>query len=329
MLWRRACRDQTVDPNNPAQLRNLRPRPCATTQRTAGGGRIGQPLLAHRLRHQHRRQPVDHAAEHQSRQRRQAFAGAARLQAAAQRQFHAVDARGVWPAQVFDVVVPLETTASLCHRACGRAHHAAARLLCAVADRGAHRDGLCAGDGAGGGLSAQQSGAAADGADQPPARLLDRSARGEDAQEPSDEPKTPKRRIRPARVSTKIERIGQRMRNVEEVFSALQENLDQILGNLQDGILLFTGEGRAVLVSEAARRFLGIEARAFSVCMRDEIFDRSQCWAKVCARPSRPASPRQVGDSHRNRPAHSGLARVYSRRRYAPGAGRAGHAARS
>ena len=58
------------------------------------------------------------------------------------------------------------------------------------------------------------------------------------------------------RVSNKIERIGQRMRNVEEVFSALKENLDQILGNLQDGILLFTGDGRAVLVSEAARRFL-------------------------------------------------------------------------
>jgi signal transduction histidine kinase len=59
-------------------------------------------------------------------------------------------------------------------------------------------------------------------------------------------------------VSNKIERIGQRMRNVEEVFSALTENLDQILGNLQDGILLFTSDGRAVLVSEAARRFLDL-----------------------------------------------------------------------
>ena len=58
-----------------------------------------------------------------------------------------------------------------------------------------------------------------------------------------------------ARVSTKIERIGRRIRNVEEVFSALKGNLDRILGNLQDGILLFTGDGRAVLVSEAARRF--------------------------------------------------------------------------
>jgi signal transduction histidine kinase len=62
-----------------------------------------------------------------------------------------------------------------------------------------------------------------------------------------------------ALVSTKIEKIGQRMRNVEEVYSALRENLDQILGNLQDGILLFTEDKRAVLVSEAARRFLNVD----------------------------------------------------------------------
>ena len=68
------------------------------------------------------------------------------------------------------------------------------------------------------------------------------------------------------RVSNQIERFGQRMRNVEEVFSALKTNLDQILGNLQDGILLFTKDGRAVLVSEAARRFLqvGVPGDRFS-----------------------------------------------------------------
>jgi signal transduction histidine kinase len=62
-----------------------------------------------------------------------------------------------------------------------------------------------------------------------------------------------------AQVSTKIEKIGQRMKSVEEVYSALRENLDQILGNLQDGLLLFTEDKRAVLVSEAARRFLEID----------------------------------------------------------------------
>jgi signal transduction histidine kinase len=78
-----------------------------------------------------------------------------------------------------------------------------------------------------------------------------------------------------ARVSTKIERIGRRMRNVEEVFSALSENLDRILGNLQDGLLLFTGEGRAVLISEAARRFLPHEKKDILGLHAREIFDRS------------------------------------------------------
>jgi signal transduction histidine kinase len=77
------------------------------------------------------------------------------------------------------------------------------------------------------------------------------------------------------RVSTKIEQIGQRMRNVEEVFSALKENLDQMLGNLQDGILLFTGDGRAVLVSEAAYRFLNIEGKNILGRQARDIFDSS------------------------------------------------------
>jgi signal transduction histidine kinase len=90
-----------------------------------------------------------------------------------------------------------------------------------------------------------------------------------------DTRKRPDKQDMAARVSSKIERIGQRMRNVEEVFSALKENIDQILGNLQDGILLFTGDGRAVLVSEAARRFLHVERGSILGLHVREIFDRS------------------------------------------------------
>jgi signal transduction histidine kinase len=78
-----------------------------------------------------------------------------------------------------------------------------------------------------------------------------------------------------ARVSSKIEIIGQRMRNVEEVFSALKENMDQILANLQDGILLFTDDGRAVLVSEAARRLLNVDRGSLLGQHAREIFDSS------------------------------------------------------
>ncbi|MGB8261740.1 MAG: ATP-binding protein [Terracidiphilus sp.] len=93
--------------------------------------------------------------------------------------------------------------------------------------------------------------------------------------EEADEEQPAPRQDTPAQVSNKIEAIGQRMRNVEEVFSALKENLDQILANLQDGIVLFTGDGHAVLVSEAARRFLSIERDAILGLHYREIFDRS------------------------------------------------------
>jgi signal transduction histidine kinase len=95
------------------------------------------------------------------------------------------------------------------------------------------------------------------------------------ASEATDEADAAEKRDTAERVSTKIEQIGQRMRNVEEVFSALKENLDQILGNLQDGILLFTGGGRAVLVSEAARRFLHVESGPILGLHAQEIFDQS------------------------------------------------------
>jgi signal transduction histidine kinase len=95
------------------------------------------------------------------------------------------------------------------------------------------------------------------------------------AGENPEEDKERSRQDTAARVSTKIEQIGQRMRNVEEVFSALKDNLDQILGNLQDGILLFTGDGRAVLVSEAARRFLQVQRGKVLGLHASEIFDRS------------------------------------------------------
>jgi signal transduction histidine kinase len=76
-------------------------------------------------------------------------------------------------------------------------------------------------------------------------------------------------------VSHKIERIGRRMRNVEEVFSALKENLDQIMTNLQDGILLYTHDARAVLVSDSVERFLGISRAEILGSRLHEVFSRN------------------------------------------------------
>ncbi|MGD0832193.1 MAG: ATP-binding protein [Terracidiphilus sp.] len=106
------------------------------------------------------------------------------------------------------------------------------------------------------------------------------TAADHEASDPASARKAP-RQDTAARVANKIERIGQRIRNVEEVFSALKENLDQILGNLQDGILLFTADGRAVLVSEAARRLLNVDRGSLLGLRAQEVFDRSTVLGKT------------------------------------------------
>ncbi len=76
------------------------------------------------------------------------------------------------------------------------------------------------------------------------------------------------------RVSTKIERLGRQMRDVKEVFSALKENLDQMMANLQDGVMLFTSDSNAVLVSASAERFIGKERGEMLGRQPEEIFSR-------------------------------------------------------
>ena len=55
-------------------------------------------------------------------------------------------------------------------------------------------------------------------------------------------------------VSTKITGIGKQFHDVREIFSTVRENLDQVMRGLGDGLLLFNGEGRAVLVSPIDRK---------------------------------------------------------------------------
>jgi signal transduction histidine kinase len=75
-------------------------------------------------------------------------------------------------------------------------------------------------------------------------------------------------------VSTKIERLGKQMRDVKEVFSALKGNLDQMMANLQDGVMLFTSDFRAVLVSASAERFIGRPRNEMLGFHPTEIFSR-------------------------------------------------------
>jgi signal transduction histidine kinase len=95
---------------------------------------------------------------------------------------------------------------------------------------------------------------------------LDRISKGEFDQKPlesSDEF---------GQVSTKISQIGMQLRGVREIFSTLRENLDQVLGGLDDGLLLFSLDGRAVMVSPAAERFLSMPADKLLGRRAEDIF---------------------------------------------------------
>ena len=59
------------------------------------------------------------------------------------------------------------------------------------------------------------------------------------------------------KVSLKIAHLGKQMRDAREIFSALKNNVDQIMTSLQDGLMLFTRDSRVVLVSAAIESFLG------------------------------------------------------------------------
>ncbi|HZI56004.1 MAG TPA: ATP-binding protein [Verrucomicrobiae bacterium] len=82
-------------------------------------------------------------------------------------------------------------------------------------------------------------------------------------------------------VSTKIERLGRQMRDVKEVFSALKENLDQMMANLQDGVMLFTSDSNAVLVSASAERFIGKPRGEMLGRHPSEIFSRDSRLGRV------------------------------------------------
>jgi signal transduction histidine kinase len=57
-------------------------------------------------------------------------------------------------------------------------------------------------------------------------------------------------------VTLKIAHLGRRVRDAQEIFSALKDNVDQLMANLQDGLMLFTRDTRVVLVSASVERFL-------------------------------------------------------------------------
>lgn len=73
-------------------------------------------------------------------------------------------------------------------------------------------------------------------------------------------------------VTLKIANLGRQMRDAKEIFSALKDNVDQLMANLQDGLMLFTRDFHIVLVSAPVERFLGRPRREMLGRRATEVF---------------------------------------------------------
>jgi PAS domain S-box-containing protein len=73
-------------------------------------------------------------------------------------------------------------------------------------------------------------------------------------------------------VSRKITQVGQQLRGVHEIFSTMRENMNSVMAGMEDGLILFTREARAVMVSPSAEKFLGAPAGHFLGRRVAEIF---------------------------------------------------------
>ena len=65
-------------------------------------------------------------------------------------------------------------------------------------------------------------------------------------------------------MSRKITQVGQQLRGVHEIFSTMRENMNSVMAGMEDGLILFTREARAVMVSPAAEKFLGAPSEHIS-----------------------------------------------------------------
>ena len=75
-------------------------------------------------------------------------------------------------------------------------------------------------------------------------------------------------------VSLKIANLGRQIRDSKEIFSALKDNVDQLMAKLQDGLMLFARDSRVVLVSAPVEAFLGRPRAQLLGHTVTEIFDR-------------------------------------------------------
>lgn len=74
------------------------------------------------------------------------------------------------------------------------------------------------------------------------------------------------------RVTDTIDRLGRQIETTEAGYTDLQANLDKMLDTLRDGVVLFTAEGRAVMVSDAVANFLETDGKPLVGQSLNQIF---------------------------------------------------------
>ena len=76
-------------------------------------------------------------------------------------------------------------------------------------------------------------------------------------------------------VTLKIANLGRQIRDSKEIFSALKDNVDQLMAKLQDGLMLFSRDSRVVLVSAPVEGFLGRPRGELLGRTVQQLFDRT------------------------------------------------------
>ncbi len=76
------------------------------------------------------------------------------------------------------------------------------------------------------------------------------------------------------RVTHTIDRLDQQIRSTEAGYTGLRQSLNQVLDTLREGVVLFTAERRAAMVSDAVSNFTGASQEAMVGGSLDEIFSK-------------------------------------------------------
>jgi PAS domain S-box-containing protein len=105
-------------------------------------------------------------------------------------------------------------------------------------------------------------------------RNLDNMAAGDSEEFASDLANEPGGHDEFGLVSLKIASLGRQIRDSKEIFSALKDNVDQLMSNLQDGLMLFSRDSQVVLVSAPVEALLGRSRADLLGRSVQQVFDR-------------------------------------------------------